>query len=163
MLNLSLHSGAIVAATLANGGICPLTSEAIFSPTAVRNSLSLLRSCGIYCSSGEWSFDVGLAAKASVSGSIMIIIPDVMGIMLHSPLLTKERYSCRGWMFSKSLSQQFQFYDGPSTASNKICPVKNPNSESKQVANYIRLPSSLKEAKLIVICFCFRSKLSILS
>lgn len=47
-----------MAATLANGGICPITGERVLSTEAVRNTLSLMHSCGMYDFSGEFAFHV---------------------------------------------------------------------------------------------------------
>ena len=69
----------IIAATLANGGICPLTNERIFSNDIVKNALSLMSSCGMYDYSGEWAYTIGIPAKSGVSGIIMGIIPKCNG------------------------------------------------------------------------------------
>lgn len=47
-----------MAATLANGGICPITGERVLSAEAVRNTLSLMHSCGMYDFSGQFAFHV---------------------------------------------------------------------------------------------------------
>ena len=54
----------IVAATLANGGLCPLTGERVFKIDNVRKCLSLMLSCGLYDYSGEWAYKIGLPAKS---------------------------------------------------------------------------------------------------
>ncbi len=55
---LSAESGAVIAATLANGGICPITGERVLAGDAVRNTLSLMYSCGMYDYSGQFAFKV---------------------------------------------------------------------------------------------------------
>ena len=49
---------AVMTATLANGGICPLTSQRVVSNRACRDTLSLMHSCGMYDYSGQWAFKV---------------------------------------------------------------------------------------------------------
>lgn len=53
-----------MAATLANGGICPITGESVLSAEAVRNTLSLMHSCGMYDFSGQFAFHVSVPSPA---------------------------------------------------------------------------------------------------
>ncbi|TSM44117.1 Glutaminase kidney isoform, mitochondrial [Bagarius yarrelli] len=55
-IEVTCESGSVMAATLANGGICPITGEQILSSEAVRNTLSLMHSCGMYDYSGYFAF-----------------------------------------------------------------------------------------------------------
>lgn len=48
----------VMAATLANGGICPITEEKVLKPESVRDVLSLMHSCGMYDYSGQFAFKV---------------------------------------------------------------------------------------------------------
>ena len=56
-----------MAATLANGGFCPITGERVLSPEAVRNTLSLMHSCGMYDFSGQFAFHVSTAAQPAAA------------------------------------------------------------------------------------------------
>ena len=57
-LEMTNDSSSIIAATLANGGVCPTTNKRILSPESVRNVLSLMLSCGLYNYSGDFAFKV---------------------------------------------------------------------------------------------------------
>ena len=81
------ESVSVVTATLANGGICPTTRKRVLKPECVRNVLSLMLSCGLYNYSGDFAFKVGLPAKSGVSGALVLVIPNVMGVCLWSPPL----------------------------------------------------------------------------
>ncbi|TMW40212.1 hypothetical protein DOY81_014708 [Sarcophaga bullata] len=117
----------VIAATLANGGICPTTEEKVFQPEVVRDVLSIMHSCGTYDYSGQFAFKVGLPAKSGVSGGMMLVIPNVMGIFAWSPPLDQLGNSVRGVQFCEELVNVFNFhrYDNLKHASNKKDPRKH--------------------------------------
>ncbi|XP_043548805.1 glutaminase a isoform X2 [Chiloscyllium plagiosum] len=110
-IEVTCESASVMAATLANGGICPITGERVLSPEAVRNTLSLMHSCGMYDFSGQFAFHVGLPAKSGVSGGILLVVPNVMGIMCWSPPLDKLGNSVRGIQFCQDLVSLFNFHN----------------------------------------------------
>ena len=63
------------------------TLKVLHYDLCVRNVLSLMFSCGMYNYSGEFAFTVGLPAKSGVSGGLVLVIPNLMGIGLWSPPL----------------------------------------------------------------------------
>lgn len=109
-IETTTRSMAIIASTLANGGVCPLTNVQVFQPGHVKNCLSLMLSCGMYDFSGEFAFSVGIPAKSGVSGAIMLAIPNVGGITVWSPLLDELGNSVRGIEFCKRLVSRFKFH-----------------------------------------------------
>ncbi len=100
----------IVAASLANMGICPLTGDRVFSPKTVQNCLSLMSSCGMYDYSGEFAFTIGLPAKSGVSGALMVVIPNVGGFAVWAPRLDKIGNSVKGVEFCKKLIGKYNFH-----------------------------------------------------
>ncbi|KAH0946401.1 hypothetical protein HN011_009637 [Eciton burchellii] len=118
---------AVMAATLANGGICPITEEKVLKPDSVRDVLSLMHSCGMYDYSGQFAFKVGIPAKSGVSGSLLVVIPNVMGICMWSPPLDPLGNSCRGVQFCEELVREFNFhrYDNLKHATNKKDPRRH--------------------------------------
>lgn len=105
------ESMAVVAATLANGGVCPTTGERIFSSKTVQDCLSLMYSCGMYDFSGEFAFSIGLPAKSGVAGAMLIVVPNVMGLCTWSPRLDKFGNSVRGVEFCRRLVAKFNFHN----------------------------------------------------
>lgn len=95
----------VIAATLANGGICPITEEKVLRPEVVRDVLSLMHSCGMYDYSGQFAFSVDLPAKSGVCGGMLVVIPNVAGIFTWSPPLDSLGNSCRGVQFCQVLEK----------------------------------------------------------
>lgn len=87
---------ALMAATLANGGIQPATGERVLPPKYVADVLTVMHTCGMYNYAGQWSFEVGVPAKSSVSGAIIGAVPGQMGVVAFSPPLDKAGNSVRG-------------------------------------------------------------------
>jgi len=104
------NSLSIVAGTLANGGVCPVTGERIFEGETVRDCLSLMYSCGMYDYSGEFAFKIGLPSKSGAAGAMLVVIPNKMGICTWSPRLDQNGNSARGLDFLERLSEQFLFH-----------------------------------------------------
>jgi len=76
----------------------------------VRNTLSLMHSCGMYNYSGGFAFRVGLPGNAGISGVILLVIPNVMGLCLWSPAIDTMGISVRGLQFSEQLVQKFDLH-----------------------------------------------------
>lgn len=96
----------MMAATLANQGLNPLTKVTALKPDYVGDLLSLMFTCGMYDSSGEWAYSVGIPAKSGVSGGILGVIPGKMGIAVYSPLIDEKGHSVRGVKVFQELSQR---------------------------------------------------------
>ena len=109
-MEVNCESISVLGATLANAGVCPITNEEVLKPEAVRDVLSLMHSCGMYNYSGQFAFNVGLPAKSGVSGALVLVIPNVMGIGLFSPPLDYLGNSVRGVQFAQKLVEQFRFH-----------------------------------------------------
>ncbi|KAM4563090.1 glutaminase kidney isoform, mitochondrial isoform 5-T5 [Odontesthes bonariensis] len=110
-IEITCESGSVMAATLANGGICPITGDRVLSAEAVRNTLSLMHSCGMYDFSGQFAFHVGLPAKSGVSGAVLLVVPNVMGMLCWSPPLDRLGNSVRGIHFCQDLVSHFNFHN----------------------------------------------------
>ena len=101
----------VIAASLANAGINPISNKPIFAPETIKSCLSLMYSCGMYDYSGEWAFSIGLPAKSGISGGIYIVIPDVMGIAIYSPRLDRHGNSSRAIKFCKEFVKQYSVHN----------------------------------------------------
>ncbi|MEI8164786.1 MAG: glutaminase A [Chloroflexales bacterium] len=101
---------ALMAATLANQGKNPVSGEAVIEPTYVRDILSVLYTCGMQNTAGTWAYRVGLPAERSVSGAIMAVVPQQLGIAVFSPLLNAQGTSVRASKVCEALSQHFNLH-----------------------------------------------------
>ena len=95
-LSVTAHDLAVMGATLADGGINPVTRRRVVSAEIARDTLALLASCGMYENSGEWLFEIGLPAKSGVSGGIVAIAPGKGALGTFSPRLDSAGNSVRG-------------------------------------------------------------------
>lgn len=95
----------VLAATLANNGVCPLTKQQVVSSETVRDVLTLMFTCGMYDSSGRFAFEVGLPAKSGVSGVIFMVVPGTGGIATYSPRVDKCSNSVRGAQLCKKYAE----------------------------------------------------------
>ncbi len=131
-IELSAEQMAMVAATLANAGVCPATGKRVFSPKTVQHCLSLMYSCGMYDFSGEFAFSIGLPAKSGVSGALMVVVPNVAGFCIWSPRIDQHGNSIRGLEFCKRLIHHFNFhnYDNLTSVTDK----KDPRRRREQAA-----------------------------
>lgn len=139
-IEVTCESASVMAATLANGGFCPITGERVLSPEAVRNTLSLMHSCGMYDFSGQFAFHVGLPAKSGVAGGILLVVPNVMGIMCWSPPLDKLGNSVRGIQFCQDLVGlcNFHNYDNLRHFAKKLDPRREGGDQRvKSVINLL--------------------------
>merc|ERR1712023_587116 len=109
-IEMDAETLSVVAATLANDGVCPTTNKRVFSALAVRNCLSMMSSCGLGDFSGEFAFHVGLPAKSSRSGYTLLVVPGVLGVCVWSPHLDKVGNSVRGVRFAQELVSRFNFH-----------------------------------------------------
>ncbi|KAF3824282.1 hypothetical protein GH733_008567, partial [Mirounga leonina] len=125
-IEVTCESASVMAATLANGGFCPITGERVLSPEAVRNTLSLMHSCGMYDFSGQFAFHV--------------IVPNVMGMMCWSPPLDKMGNSVKGIHFCHDLVSlcNFHNYDNLRHFAKKLDPRREGGDQRvKSVINLL--------------------------
>jgi glutaminase len=87
---------ALMAATLANRGINPLSGEQVVRGPVVRQVLSVMSTCGMYDAAGDWATQVGIPAKSGVAGGLIGALPGQIGIATFSPRLDRHGNSVRG-------------------------------------------------------------------
>jgi glutaminase len=101
---------AMMAATLANNGVNPITAVRALKGENVERLLSIMTTCGTYDYAGNWIYDVGLPAKSGVGGGILAVLPGQMGIGVFSPALDAIGNSVRGLETCRRLSKDFKLH-----------------------------------------------------
>lgn len=107
---------ATIGATLAAGGINPVTQKKVLSASNIPFILAEMTMEGMYGSSGDWAYTVGLPSKSGVGGGILTVVPGVMGIAAFSPPLDAIGNSVRGQKMVASVAQRlgYNLYRVPS-------------------------------------------------
>ncbi|GAA1295835.1 MULTISPECIES: glutaminase A [Brachybacterium] len=108
--SVTVRDLALMAATLANGGVQPNTGERLFSRTTTRHLLGVMTSCGMYDAAGDWLTTVGIPAKSGVAGGIVGVLPGQLGIAVFSPGLDAHGNSSRGVAMMQHLSEELHLH-----------------------------------------------------
>jgi glutaminase len=105
-LSVTAHDLALMAATLANGGRHPLSGEQVVAPPICQVVLAVMVTAGLYETSGDWMYDIGLPGKSGVSGGMITVAPGKGGLATYSPPLDGAGNSVRGQLTATFLSER---------------------------------------------------------
>lgn len=105
-LLVSARDLAVMGATLAAGGRNPVTGELVIDAQVCHHTLAVMVTAGLYESSGEWLYDVGLPAKSGISGGIVTVSPGKGGMGTFAPPLDEAGNSVKGQLVARFLSSQ---------------------------------------------------------
>lgn len=94
-INVNAKDLAVMAATLANGGVNPVTKKKVVSPETVMYALPVMATAGLYDNSGIWFYNSGLPAKSGVGGGLLAVCPGKFGIAVVSPPLDEAGNSVK--------------------------------------------------------------------
>jgi glutaminase len=104
-LNVSARDLAVMGATLADGGVNPLTRERVVDPAVCHYALAVMTTAGLYETSGDWLYDIGLPGKSGIGGGIVTVSPGKGGLGTFAPPLDRAGNSVKGQLVAKFLSQ----------------------------------------------------------
>lgn len=105
-LNVSARDLAVMGATLADGGVNPQTRERLVDPLICHYTLAVMATAGLYETSGDWLFDIGLPGKSGIGGGIVTVSPGKGGLGTFAPPLDAAGNSVKGQLVAKFLSQR---------------------------------------------------------
>ncbi|HMT50407.1 MAG TPA: glutaminase, partial [Dietzia sp.] len=101
---------AVMAVTLATGGVNPVTRERVVSAPVARQVLAVMATCGMYDAAGDWMSTVGIPAKSGVSGGIFGALPGQVGLGVFSPRLDEHGHSVEGVRTFERLSHDLELH-----------------------------------------------------
>ena len=105
-LNVSARDLAVMGATLADGGVNPITKERVVDAATCHYTLAVMATAGLYETSGDWLFDIGLPGKSGIGGGIVTVSPGKGGLGTFAPPLDAAGNSVKGQLVAKFLSQR---------------------------------------------------------
>ncbi len=97
---------AIMGATLADGGVNPVTKKRVVGSTVCKRVLAALATAGLYERSGDWLYEIGLPGKSGVGGGIVTMVPGKGGLATFAPPLDEAGNSIKGQRATKYLSER---------------------------------------------------------
>jgi glutaminase len=105
-LNVSARDLAVMGATLADGGVNPITKVRVVDPTVCHYALAVMTTAGLYETSGDWLYDIGLPGKSGIGGGVVTVSPGKGGLGTFAPPLDAAGNSVKGQLVAKYLSQR---------------------------------------------------------
>jgi glutaminase len=105
-LNVSARDLAVMGATLADGGVNPITRARVIDPTVCHYALAVMATAGLYETSGDWLYDIGLPGKSGIGGGIVAVSPGKGALGTFAPPLDGAGNSVKGQLVARYLSQQ---------------------------------------------------------
>jgi glutaminase len=134
---------ALMGATLANGGVNPVTGVRAVDQAQVGRVLSVMATCGMYDFSGEWLFRTGLPAKSGVGGGILAVQPGHLGIAVFSPRLDAQGNSVRGIAVCRELSTGLDLH--LLSPAQREAPAVRVSTSGRGAASRRRRPAAVAE------------------
>jgi glutaminase len=105
-LSVTARDLAVMAACLADGGVNPVTGDQVVDADSCRHTLAVMTTAGLYESSGDWLYDIGLPGKSGIGGGIVTVAPGKGGLGTFAPLLDAAGNSVKGQLAARFLSRR---------------------------------------------------------
>lgn len=105
-LNVSARDLAVMGATLADGGVNPVTKQRVVDADVCHFTLAVMATAGLYETSGDWLYEIGLPGKSGIGGGIVTVSPGKGGLGTFAPPLDRAGNSVKGQLIAKVLSQR---------------------------------------------------------
>ena len=104
-LEVTASDLARMAATLADGGVNPITGRQVVDAGTCRRTLAVMATAGLYEMSGDWLYDIGLPGKSGIGGGIIAVAPGKGGLGTFAPPLDNAGTSVKGRLAASFLAE----------------------------------------------------------
>jgi glutaminase len=105
-LNVTALDLAVMGATLADGGVNPVTKQRVVDASVCHYTLAVMAVAGLYETSGDWLYEIGLPGKSGIGGGIVTVSPGKGGLGTFAPPLDAAGNSVKGQRVARHLSQR---------------------------------------------------------
>jgi glutaminase len=105
-LNVSARDLAVMGATLADGGVNPISGKRIVDASVCHHALAVMTTAGFYETSGDWLYEIGLPGKSGIGGGMVTVSPGKGALGTFAPPLDKAGNSVKGWLVARDLSHR---------------------------------------------------------
>ncbi|HEY3515783.1 MAG TPA: glutaminase, partial [Gammaproteobacteria bacterium] len=105
-LSVTARDLAVMGATLADGGVNPLTRERVVAASVCRHALAVMTTAGLYETSGDWLYEIGVPGKSGIAGGIVAVAPGKGALGTFAPPLDPAGNSVKGQLAAKFLAQR---------------------------------------------------------
>src|SRR5512132_1081774 len=105
-LRVTVTELAVMGATLADGGVNPLTRERVVDAAVCHFTLAVMTTAGMYEASGDWLYDVGVPGKSGIGGGIVVVSPGKGGLGTFAPPLDGFGNSVKGQLAARFLARR---------------------------------------------------------
>ncbi len=105
-LNVSAKDLAVMGATLADGGLNPVTGRRVVDAATCHYALAVMATAGLYETSGDWLYSIGLPGKSGIGGGIVTVSPGKGGLGTFAPPLDAAGNSVKGQLVARFLSDR---------------------------------------------------------
>ena len=97
---------AMMGSTLADGGVHPVSGIRVVDAVSCRCALAVMATAGLYETSGDWLYDIGLPGKSGIGGGIVTVAPGKGGLGTFAPRLDAAGNSVKGQLAARHLSDR---------------------------------------------------------
>lgn len=104
-LDVTARDLAVMGATLAGGGRNPVTGEDVVDVSVCHHALAVMATAGMYETSGDWLYEIGLPGKSGIGGGIVTVSPGKGSLATFAPPLDEHGNSVKGQLVARHLAQ----------------------------------------------------------